>query len=376
MNIVEYLPANINKDIAFCIVDYTKLYQDGIKELIKNQADGVIANVFNKGYSIFQWVDEDALIKHAALLDYKYAVVVSTGTEFINGRSFFDSIEQLIQQDFFIAGHILDRKDAYYELHQQCYIINLATYKKLNYPSIGKQELGARHTQDVPWRSYENWHDDYTPKSISGGDQTKDYNHKCHGWNILKTAFDYDETVLVFNESIRDNKIHMYPESPIDFYKQLEWAYHRLHYCQDTFVHTSNTETVHLPAKQYNQIVTPASGNWFTNFLAPGGTVVMYDYNQLSLDYWQGLYPEYKFVKCNLLTTDDLVAHIDCSIPDTLVNLSNIFNYEGTVFFYSLDYRRHKEQELISSLKTAIPTIEIYSSLSAVVSDNIPTWHL
>ena len=50
---------------------------------------------------------------------YDYAVVFTPDTEF-QGESFFKHLHKLIEQDFYIAGHILDRKDGYYELHEQC----------------------------------------------------------------------------------------------------------------------------------------------------------------------------------------------------------------------------------------------------------------
>jgi len=129
------------------------MYQPEIRELIKNQADGVLSNLYKKGYTVFQWVDEDALINHVSTLGYEFALVVSTGTEFINGTAFFDALSNLITKDFFVAGHILDRGDAYYELHHQCYVINLKYYKQLGKPEIGKQQLGAKHKQWMPWRS-------------------------------------------------------------------------------------------------------------------------------------------------------------------------------------------------------------------------------
>lgn len=374
MNILEFNPG-WKTDIVFCFVDNTRTYLSGIQDLMKNQADGTLANIYKKGWTVYQWIDEDALLRHACNKGHRWAVVFSTGTEFINGTAFFDSLLKLTKQDFVVAGHILDRKDAYYELHHQCYVVNLEKYRELGCPEVGQQELGAVHTQYAPYRSIENIHDDYTPTTVVSGFTKKEYAHKCHGWNILSLALDIESGVTVFDASIRDNKRHFYPESPKDFYKQLSWAYHRLNFCHDTFVHTSNTETVHLPVKQYKQIVTPASGVWFKDYLAPDGTVVMYDYNQSSLDYWQAQYPEYKFVKCDLLANDNLLDHIDTSIPDTLVNISNIFNYEGTVFFYSLAYRQYKEKHLIDTLRNAIAKAEIYCSLSASITDIIPTWH-
>jgi hypothetical protein len=304
--------------------------------------------------------------------------VFSTGTEFINGTAFFDAILQLIKQDFFIAGHILDRKDAYYELHHQCYIVNLEKYKELGCPDIGQQEFGSQHTQYMPMRSVDNIHDDYTPTHVVCGFTKKEYNHKCHGWNILSIAFDIDCSVAVFDSSIRNNKRHFYPESPKDFYKNLSWAYHRLNYCHDTHVHTSNTETIHLPVKVYKQIITPASGSWFNNYADADTKIVMYDYNKESFKHWSQKFSgdQYKFVLCDLLGDNNLLDHIDTSIDDTLINLSNIFNYEGTTFFYSLEYRKYKEQLLIDSIRSAMPTAQIYFSMTAKLFDIVPTWHI
>jgi hypothetical protein len=376
MNILEFNPGQ-NTNIAVCFVDNTRLYEHGIRELIKNQADGVLANIYAKGYTVFQWIDEDAMIKHAAHLNYDFALVLSTGTEFINGGMFFDALSELVKKDFVVAGHILDRGDAYYELHSQCYVINLAKYKILNYPRIGKMELGSNHTQYVPLRSGDNIHDNYTPTYIqSNNHDKKKYQHKCHGWNILSAALNNNEVVLVFEASARDNKKHFYPESPKDFYKELSWAYHRLNYCHNTFVHTSNTEKPPLPVKQYKQIVTPASGYWFKDYLAPDATVIMYDYNISSLAYWKTQFPSCTFVQCDLLSENDLLAYIDLTIPDTLINLSNIFNYEGTLFFYSLEYRKYKEASIIDKIHAMLPTATIHVSLHANMFDTVPTWHL
>ncbi len=121
------------------MVDNTRYYQPDIKTLIKNQADSVLANVYNKGYKVLQWTDEDLLLNAAANTDSKYALVFSTGTEFINGSEFFNRIESIVEHDFFIAGHVLDRGDAYYELHHQCYLVNLEYYRKLGRPSVGQK---------------------------------------------------------------------------------------------------------------------------------------------------------------------------------------------------------------------------------------------
>lgn len=391
-------------NIAFCFVDNLhNVKEDWVKEIIKNVSDFTISNVNNKGFDLYQGFDEDSLLNEVAKLNYDHAVVFTTGTEFINGSSFFDQVRSLVEQDYFVAGHILDRGDAYYELHHQCYVINLKYYKKLEMPIIGKQQLGSKHSQEIPWRSRENWHDDYTPKTISGGDQIREYNHKCHGWNILKQAFDQDFPVLVFDENIRNNKKHYYPESSEDFYKNLSWLYYRQNFCLTEFVHTANTEKVNFPPRQrYDQIITPASGLWFMPFLKnKTGKVIMYDYNQKSLDYWKENMPKdisCEFVLCDLYSGINFFEKIDKQAL-TLFNLSNIFNYEGTVAFYNLKYRNYKENQILDQIENNLPNAEInftsrastgfhfnnhyqyFSKVNLIKRVNLtelkkPTWHI
>lgn len=364
----------IKQDIVYCVIDNTHEYRtEWTRELIKNQADFTITNIISKEYDVYQSQSEDAVLKHVTDLGYKYAVVISTGTEFINGDNFFKNVAILTTTDFFVAGHILDRGDAYYELHHQCYVINLEKFKNYNYPLIGKQELGSKHKEEKPWRSKDNWHDDYTPKWVSGGDDTQEYQHKCHGWNILRIAFDADEPVVVFNETIRDNKKHFYPENQEEFLKLVPWAYRRELYCSNEFVHTATTDSIPTVARNIKQVFTPASGTLWLDTIHPTEpvTVVMYDYNQQALDYWKDNVPAisnvtYKFIKLDLLHDNvNLTEILDTYINETFINLSNIFAYEGTMFFTSLEYRLSRENKILSHIKETIPAAFIYFTIRA-----------
>jgi hypothetical protein len=345
-----------NLDVVFCFVDRTNDCTSAwTRELIKNQADYTINNLHIKGYSILQGYYEDALLRKASE-QYKYAVVFSTGTEFINGTAFFDAVLALTQTDCFIAGHILDRGDAYYELHNQCYLINLEIYKSLGCPEIGQQELGATHTQEEPNRSDENYHDFYTPTSVNRGWGERTYNHKCHGWNILSVALANDCPLVVFDNDIRNNKKHFYPENQVEFLKHSAWLYARQNYCMSEFVHTSTTDLLPIDLKKIQQVFTPASGTWWVDYISTVDpvTVVMYDYNQKALDHWQINSPklpnvEYRFVKLDLLVDIPDFSSFDFSLP-TLINFTNIFAYEATAPFYSLEYRIKKENQLLESI--------------------------
>jgi hypothetical protein len=397
MNIVKF--QQFKNPIVFCFVDNTHTYSSAWAcELIKNISDFTISNTFSKGYDIIQGQDEDILLQAAVDFGYKSAVVFSTGTEFINGQAFYNAVEELSKTDIFLAGHILDRKDAYYELHHQCYFVNLDAFKIAQQPIIGKQILGAPHRQDAPWRSYENWHDDYTPKTISGGDQVKDYNHKCHGWNILSTAFEKDLPVLVFDESIRNNKKHYYPENQKEFLNHIQWAYKRFNFCSNEFIHTANTEKMNFSQGEFEQCVVPASGDWWVNVVSKTKPVrvIMYDYNQKALDYWKSHVPLldnviYDFVKIDLLTEQYDFNNLNFALP-TLINLSNIYAYEGTSLFYSLEHRLNKENEMIQAINNKFSNVVINFSLRACTGFTItplynnvtsveintlqkPTWH-
>lgn len=375
MNIFSFVQS-VKRNIAYCVIDRTHEYRVGwTTELVKNQADFTVTNIYSKDYDVYQSQSEDAVLKHVANLGYEYAVVVSTGTEFINGDSFFKNVKKLTSSEFFIAGHILDRGDAYYELHHQCYIINLTVYSNLGYPSIGQQELGAKHQQEKPWRSRENIHDDYTPVWVSGGEDVTQYNHKCHGWNILSIAFNKDLNVLVFSNDIRNSKKHFYPENQTEFLKHVSWAYQREHYCATEFVHTETTDSAPTIVKNVRQVLTPASGTIWLDTIHPTEpvTVIMYDYNQEALSYWERNVPAisnvtYKFVKLDILHQNiDLSSILNLEIKDTFINLSNIFAYEGTMFFSSLEYRLTKENKLLLHIKEILPTAFVYVTMRAAM---------
>ena len=388
-----------SNSIVFCFVDNTHIYTSAwTRELIKNQSDYSITNITSKGYSVVQGQDEDALLKYVAS-DYEYAVVFATGTEFINGLNFFDELNNLVKTDFFIAGHVLDRGDAYYELHHQCYIVNLSNYKEYSFPEIGQQELGASHIETIPNRSKENFHDNYTPTWVRHSDRPNTYNHKCHGWNIISEAFKRERPVLSFTDSVRSNKKHFYPENQTEFLKHSSWLYARHNYCASDFVHTSNTDWSNSQLFKIKQVFTPASGTWWVDHIDTLNfvKVVMYDYNQKALDYWKDKAPRlsnvrYEFVKLDLLT-DPIDLNIFDPNLSTLINLSNIFAYEATSPFYSLEYRLKKENDTIIAVKETLPNAVISFSARActgfidapLLGDispidiqqlNKPSWHI
>lgn len=380
MNVIEYKTGSSN--IAYCIVDRTADCADMYsRELVKNLSDFTISNIFVKHYSAFVSLDEDALLNHVADLGYKHAVVISTGTEFINGRRFFNYIESLTDSDYFLYGHILDRAEAYYELHHQCYLINLEKYNKLNRPSIGNQQLGSSHTQYRPNRCVKNIHDDYTPYHISSGSITKQYSHKMHGYNIISEGLRNGYCIRAFTDEGRDNKKYYYPENSNVFLEKVSYAYAKNHVCKTSFVHHESTDPINID-DTYDQIITPASSLQFYNYLNDGGNVIYYDYNQTALDYYKNKSKENtEFVNIDLLGEYDIGQLIKHPDKKTLLNLTNIFNYEGTAMFCNLKYRLCKENQLLSKIPAHWTVLNQTSYIGFGDTNNIsklrkPTWHM
>lgn len=358
---IEYKGSDTN--LVFCLVDNTWQYTSAwTRELIKNQSDFCITNITRKGYTVLQGIDEDKLLQTAAK-KYNYAVVFSTGTEFVYGYKFFEEIAKECTENFLVKGHILDRGNAYYELHHQCYLVNLDNYRNLDMPSIGKQELGSVHQQTVPIRSKENIHDNYTPTYVQPGLAKNTYHHKMHGWNILNVALSKYK-VTAFNDKIRSSKKHYYPENQTEFLKHSDWIYKRENYCAKEFVHTSATDWSNGDLNGIEQVVTPASGDWWKDYIADNCKVLMYDYNQASINYWQEQYPDYNFVLCDFLCDSLDLSRLDPS-KKTFINLSNIYAYEGTTFTHSLEKRLQKETEMLDYIKQTLPNAIVSFSARA-----------
>ena len=140
--------------------NFHAIKNNSAKELIQNIVEYQIGKLNVMGYDVVVSISIDATI--SKIIDqYDYAVVFTPDTEF-QGGSFFTHLHKMIEQDFYIAGHVLDRKEGYYELHEQCYVINLKKHTELELPEIGELKRNSEHFTTEPIRSDENFHDDYT----------------------------------------------------------------------------------------------------------------------------------------------------------------------------------------------------------------------
>jgi hypothetical protein len=400
-------------NIVFVIEsNFHKIKNNSTKEIIQNIAEYQIGNLNVMGYDVIISISEDVTLNKLAD-KYDYAVVFTADTEF-QGDAFFKHLHKLIEQDFYIAGHILDRKEGFYELHEQCYVINLKKHKEYEFPQIGDLKRDSDHYTSEPIRSEENFHDDYTPLWIKPGSEMKTYKHKWHGWNIIRVALDNKENIVVFDEAIRSSKKCYYAQHETDFIENSKQIYKKYNQSANRLFYPINTEdlqqvNVNGKIKQY---ITPASGFNWVKYLDKYGyddttEVIFYDYNPNALFYMEqtiksfsgGDYQQFlkkhnrhktpdwlntkleiaehfqtvsniwhikdkvkfKFVECDLLNEFTIKPKND---PNVILNVSNIFAYEPTVPFMPTKERVYKQNQLIKLLK------EKYNKIQLIVSQH------
>ena len=123
---MDYVVNHKNK-IVYCILDNIE-NQAGTysKEVARNVSDYFLSLIINSGNDIIIDDDSDKLLKRVASDDfYSHAVFVITGTHPTLSENIINSVEEKCKEHFTVAGHILDRNDAYYEIHNQFFIVNL-----------------------------------------------------------------------------------------------------------------------------------------------------------------------------------------------------------------------------------------------------------
>jgi len=426
-----------SEDIVFIFLDRIHSCQTAwTAELMKNLSDFVLGKIIDSGFNVIQGLDEDEMLREAAK-DYTHAVVLSTGTEFINGDEFFNEVELAVYgaDNFFLMGHIPDRDDGYYELHDQCYIINLDTYTELGCPFVGEFAYYSEHNQIEPARSNINIHDDYTPLWVLPGTTERKYKHKWHGWNIISVALSNNKIITVFPSTFRNNKVYYYPNYEPSFIPKSSYLYGKYSVASQTLFYPYNTEEFVAIDFQgpVQQLVIQASGlQWYEYLLYYGydenTTVKFVDYNLFALECmfritldWDGKQNYIEFVQDyvnsrkeflssggdHMITmtgseqtvdarmwTDmiskvkfefhhqDLVLNTALPVhtwvdnaPSTIIHLSHIFNYDPVAPFVPLKHRIYNERVLLDKLKKHVPDATLI--MVGNVSDKLqrPTWH-
>lgn len=234
--------------------------------------------------------DVDAILSWAADEKLSYVLVAAIGCNLSKRDNLHNELPKFLERNpnFAIAGHILDKGDKFYELHHQCFIVNINWWRNNTRPLVGKEEYNTPWETAKPIRSEENWHDGYTPKWIKQGSELTSYTGRRFGWNIIDRALRSGNNVISFDDVIRDSKFYIYPEVTSDFHTKIASVLDGL---QGWGHFAANTESP--PDKvinvEFDGAICTAGGitpllTAFVSNLKPGGKLTVFDFSPLSLE--------------------------------------------------------------------------------------------
>lgn len=137
----------------------------------------------------------------------KYAVVIQEGIFFFDhiDNNFLKSVIENIN-GYALIGHVLDRKERYYHLHQQQFILDVEKWRDINKPSFNCRSGTVTNIE----RSKDNFHDDYTPTWIKQTEGTTSYDKLKFGGYVISELLENNLKVRPFNNNERHVKKFVY----------------------------------------------------------------------------------------------------------------------------------------------------------------------
>lgn len=188
-----------------------------------------------------------------------------------------------------LVGHLLDKGNEYYELHEQCFLINCDAYRKSGAPKYeGGQTLELQNVK----RSEESFHDDYTPISISKGEGKGWYKNVRPGGLIISSLLENGFEIRPWSEEERRHKFYLYNDLTLKYgsYLRIETN------LTDTVFNCATEPLIQEVMPTVQKIVTPANGLQALAIVdrCPNvHTIDFKDINQKQLDFTRILIEEY-----------------------------------------------------------------------------------
>ena len=409
---MAYYDYNILKEkkIAIGWLDITSKIKDTTAlSLTKNITEYWVQENSNYDLKTCCFDNVDSILDWTNNYDINYLIVLATGNTLSYKNNLFRELCKFLDKnkDCVLFGHILDKKEKYYELHHQCFIVDISWWKTNGKPNFGSED-------NIPWktlepiRSLENWHDDYTPHWIEPGNEIKNYTGKRQGWHLINHALRTTGKICSFDEIIRESKYYLYPEVENEFHNK---NYIVLDSLQSYVHYIANTESP--PPKinaEVNGVICTASGITpllcsYSASLKPHSKVTVFDYSPVALviqkkiitsnfnfrnfkksfydiikdeevlnllradsniekmqdiinallsegleDFIERVWPTLKFnyKVVNMLNIHDfkrvLLSHKN---EPTLIHLTNILHYQNTSWIYGAKHRYRIEKEIL-----------------------------
>ena len=257
----------LNKDITFIIWNNHDLkHHTHAYQIALNLLDHIIyRHELNKGP--FKWV-EHLTIDDITSCNTPFAFILKVG-------SWIDvnDLRHNIYSEDSLVGHILDRKENYYELHYQNFIIKVDDvvdcdfYKDTAYRAVS--------------RSNDNFHDDYTPLWVSDGGDELQVDNPLFGAGIISNFLRRGKKIKPWPGGFRRSKGFLYPEM---IFKKIPNMMHKV----EDKVYSMSTEGLikNINLKGFNHFVGTANCLQALAYIRSDiKTITLLDYSQRSIDF-------------------------------------------------------------------------------------------
>lgn len=325
--------------------NYCVVFINDIDNGIDRQVKRIVLNLFHYWmieYSyqvkikIFTYYE--SALEFASEYNYEHLIIIDIGNDLEIKGQFLQELDQFLNEKDVLVGHILDKKERYYELHRQCFYINTVIWKKIGRPKIG--HVANSKLCVMPNRSTQNHHDDYTPYFIEPSEYKKKYTNLKFGHNLIHEFLKYGYTIRSFDTNVRNSKFYIYPRDKNNKVSRY------LDIIDNKKIYFYNTEKINfeiLKNLNLSRFATVASGlNHLiilkNSKITDDFKLCFFDYNDVSLSFFKDLYKNWdgKDYKDFVYSTKSL-EHIKFSFDDNLWNnfICNFKTKENFVSFFN-----------------------------------------
>lgn len=210
-------PTNIlNKQYTLVILKNDTIL-DSIKDFFYQDLFHEIENVVYTSMKEFDSILDKVNTSHI--------IVIQEGCFFYDHLTvnFLKDIDSSLEE-YSLIGHILNRKGSYYNIHEQCFILNINDWRQAGMPKF--YDNSASSLTSVK-RSDDNFHDDYTPKWISKDAENIEHTEKViklkFGGKVISEMLKHNFKIRPFAEHERNSKKFIYYEQQEQIENLLAW---------------------------------------------------------------------------------------------------------------------------------------------------------
>lgn len=297
---------NQKKEITVGWLYNNNIKDDFAKGYTKNMTDYWSVELAHFFPTQFAEENVNDLLKKAYDSGFSSILVFKQGCT-LRGPNFLSKFRKFLNENAGVKfiGHILDREEAYYEIHPQTFFIDLKWWAEAGFPEWGERDVDLPFETLEPVRSEENHHDQYTPLWICPPitKNLKTYQGPLgEGWNMVKSLIESGQKIISWNKDCRISKQYAYAEVEVDAPRHRASLLEEVNQEKSCFV--ANTENVaelddFIRGRMherpdwdgsFQQVVTPASGistlvYAFKLGLKAGDTIIIYDISKFAIEY-------------------------------------------------------------------------------------------